>query len=319
MGEAFEQTEEEASVMPAPSPAGEKPSFEAIIPVINGLRYGAKIQIPCLVDTIKESPDAAKLPLKRIVSNEKKTLAELETNGYTIVKNVLNDEEINNLLHCTSPSITSNPSKKRRRSGTQIWQGAVKSIDAHISFVAGQESVVAPLTTRSTGRYDLPLPASQPVWNEMYSKLESTGLLSLLRKYVPNGRIATQNVVLAKKGAVRQPIHSDHPRTGYCTALIPLVRQTKEVGGTRIFPGSHKKKMKKSTQKDFKEENGSGEDEELNEFVDCVSPLVEKGDCVLFDGLLMHCGLENNGESDRYFYYAAFCRGHDYNTDATAI
>lgn len=51
-----------------------------------------------------------------------------------------------------------------------------------------------------------------------------------------------------------------------------------------------------------------------------VEPTLNKGDALVFDGLLTHLGMANNSEtSDRYFYYAALAKGHDRNTDVTGF
>lgn len=51
----------------------------------------------------------------------------------------------------------------RSRSGTQSWRGARKTIHAHLSGGkhGASETVRAPLVTRSTRRYDFPLPVSR--------------------------------------------------------------------------------------------------------------------------------------------------------------
>lgn len=52
--------------------------------------------------------------------------------------------------------------------------------------------------------------------------------------------------------------------------------------------------------------------------VDVISPLIEMGDALVFDGLLSHCGMENvSREEDRFIFYAAFSSLHDPNTDVT--
>jgi hypothetical protein len=62
--------------------------------------------------------------------------------------------------------------------------------------------------------------------------------------------------------------------------------------------------------------------------VDCSGDVVSVGDALIFDGLLLHCGLENRYEvtsknpkfyGGRYFYYAAFSRSQDPNVSATGI
>lgn len=247
-----------------------------------------------------------------------KHLDELKEEGYTIVKAVLKKDEVSDFLN-NSKGICSRRFKplieihdnqetpkrsKRKRSGIQQWKGAINSISAHMKHNGQSINIISPLAIRSKGRFDLPLPSNHKLPSTMIKVLEASKVLEILESYVKNGSIATQNVLLSQKGSIRQPIHTDHYKNGYATALIPLITQTSSTGGTRLFPKSHKKK---------------GFDPETAEFIDCVSPMVEKGDCIIFDGQLMHCGMENNSKEDRYFYYSAFCKGHDFNTDATQI
>lgn len=224
--------------------------------------------------------------------------------GFCVIKNVLKNSEVDNLLYSKATEKAKLGQRmKRKRSGLQEWKGAVNSIKAHIKESEDQITILSPLTTRSQGRFDLPLPSSHEIRQTMKQVLIDAKIMLILENYVKKGKIATQNVLLSKIGSVRQPIHSDHHKKGYLTALIPLITQTKKTGGTRLFPQSH-------LSKDF--------DPNTKDYFDCVSPAVKKGDCVIFDGLLMHCGMENKSNKDRYFYYAAFCKGHDYNTDVTA-
>lgn len=236
--------------------------------------------------------------------------------GYTIFKNVLPRGLVELLLKGEEETREkSHPHNMRKRKGNQKWMGAIKSIHAHIHESFGTQTVHAPLTIRAAGRYDMPIP--DQVASPILAELESRGIVDFLKFLCNRGRFRTHDILLSKAGSARQDVHTDsswrrnskhHPTTNYITVLIPLTKQDKIVGGTRVWPGTHR----------LPNSNINDED-----YVDCIHPVLSVGDALLFDGLLSHCGLENSSgildenPRDRYFYYSAFASIHDPNTEVT--
>ena len=238
------------------------------------------------------------------------------TDGYTIIKGVLPSSFVRKVLEGQQEQTTSTKrASTRKRKGNQQWQGAIRTIHAHIKSFGGTETVTCPLTTRAPGRYDLPLPPS--VLEEFLQLLEACGIADLLKFLCPRGKFRTHDILLSKSGSKRQEVHTDswwtgntkrNPSTKYLTVLIPMTVQDKATGGTRVWPGTHR--LRDAFVGD-------------SNYVDCIEPLLKVGDALIFDGLLSHCGMENlsgivdSAPRDRYFYYAAFSSIHDPNTEVT--
>ena len=155
-----------------------------------------------------------------------------------------------------------------------------------------------PIASRTLGRYDMPLPPQ--VAAKTVEVLESKKVMDFIRSICPRGEMRTTNILLSVPGSERQPIHVDSswegkaskdPAPHYITILIPLTEPKVECGGTRLWPRSHKSALFEATH------------ENKASYVDAVSPFVESGDALIFDGLLAHCGLENQSSSDRFFFY----------------
>ena len=184
-------------------------------------------------------------------------IKELKEQGYTIIRSVLTANDVKQILYEKSPRLSGNclnkvkncseqslpekspVRKRRRRSGLQEWLGALETLKAHKISSGGQIEVRAPMTTRGKGRFDFPLSKTNPLSQQMESVLKKRNVNSILEAYVSKGTLATQNIILSEAGASRQRVHTDHHKQDYVTALIPLVKQTKKTGGTRVFPGSH--------------------------------------------------------------------------------
>ena len=127
--------------------------------------------------------------------------------------------------------------------------------------------------------------------------------------------MSTENIMLSASGSSCQPVHTDsswqgkrrkNPAPHYYTVLIPLVNQDKFTGGTRIYPGTHLDSTALTV------DDGG--------LIPGIEDPQMAGDALIFDGLLQHCGTPNVSDSpvvDRYFYYAAVCRGKDPNTEVT--
>ena len=214
----------------------------------------------------------------------------------------------------------------RPRKAGQVWRGARKTLEANVISQGSLQTVTGPLTMRQAGRFDIPIAATAR--DVLGEELESKGLLRFLRAVCPRGKFRTQNVLVSRPGSEQQRVHTDsvwdvshaakNPAPHYLTVLIPLTKPTAETGGTRVWPHSHS---------DFEwpllneAAVGNPPDAQVKkgQFVDIVSPLLDVGDALVFDGLLSHCGMANRSHADRFFYYAAFCTGHDPNTDVTGV
>ena len=173
----------------------------------------------------------------------------------------------------------------RKRSASQVWSGAVATINAHINRVSSRITVKAPLCVRSAGRYDMELnhTVAQPITDSAKSVIEFVQYLLNKR-----GSVKTHNVMLSEPGSARQPIHTDSnwdghrnrdPRPHYFTILIPLTDQDLETGGTRVYPGTHR-----DINLGAKVNGGT---------VEHVENPQKAGDALVFDGLLQHHGTEN--------------------------
>ena len=171
-----------------------------------------------------------------------------------------------------------------------------------------------PLASRTQGRLDFPLPPA--VAEETLAVLESSGVLRFAKMLCPRGSVRTNNIILSQPGSTRQPIHVDsawegrktrNPAPHYLTILVPLTPTRPAMGGTRLWPGSHR-------DADFTPTH-----DDAASWVDATAPLIELGDVLVFDGLLAHCGMENASAAERYFCYVAFSAAHDPNVDVTGV
>ena len=274
---------------------------------------------------IKTRTKAAKLlelevPAKQLIES-----------GYTVLRDVLTAEQIHTLMHKAEDmsSFEQGRRSSRKRSGTQGWYGAVKTLNAHIRSNGSTETVLAPVATRAKGRYDLPLP--HRIASQMSNMLRAGRLWTLLKTMCPRGSLRTQNIMLSKPGSQRQQVHTDsswddlrsefHPSPHYYTILIPLTETDHLTGCTRIWPDTH-----------IEPKTWAYAHDPSSRFIDTYgSSFAKAGDAIVFDGLLLHCGLENRSDSegvgkiaegvspDRYFYYAAFSSIHDPNTEVTGV
>jgi len=273
-------------------------------------------------EAIREVSDEIKLSkwqMNRIVKAPTWLASHVEhylMQGYTIFKNVLTPELVSKLLlgtgEASEPFFDNTGRKLRARDATQCWQGAVQTINAHIKHDGGTETVLSPATTRDTDRYDIPLP--HQVCGPVLDAITENGILKFATHMCKQGKFKTQDIMLSKPGSVEQVAHTDSSwddisctdsRVTYLTILIPLTFQDVDTGGTRIWPRSHH----------------VSEFTDWKKSVDVVEPMLSIGDALVFDGLLVHCGMGNTStsKSDRYFYYAAFSSSHDPNTEVTGV
>ena len=74
----------------------------------------------------------------------------------------------------------------------------------------------------------------------------------------------------------------------YFTVLIPLVQITRENGPTQFIRGTHKKPIVDDSKETF------------------YSPLLSRGDMVIFDGRLLHRGSANQTQEERVIAYLTF-------------
>lgn len=220
-----------------------------------------------------------------------------KSEGYCIIRNVFPKDFIDSYLLYYK----SNEPLRRARSALQIWQGAIPRLE-----LGTQNNVLTgDITSRGTRRFDLTLPADiQTTIKQLFNDNEITALVSSI---VKNGRYQAMNIIQSVPGAPAQNMHTDSdwekdpPKPGtrsYVTILIPLSHQTFEMGGTRIWPGTHLK------QTAIDESKG---------YIDFYAPLVARGDAIIFDGHLAHLGLANQSKENRYIFYASFAYKPDGN------
>jgi hypothetical protein len=236
----------------------------------------------------------------------------------------------------------------RERTARQIWKGARNTIEAHVDRKSGgRVTVLAPACERSHGRYDFPIPSEVIKSLSLVEKLDARPLALVRhmfsgrssttkkkkhndnvdekeqppkkkRKTSKRGRIKTHNVMVSKPGSVLQPVHTDsdwgkranqNPRPHYYTILIALSNHNASTGGTKLYPGSHRDKSIEP-------------DESKSTHLD-----LNPGDALVFDGLLLHCGMPNlsgtpghGDEQDRFLYYTAISTDRiDANTQVTGV
>eukprot|EP00512_Aurantiochytrium_limacinum_P002224 CAMPEP_0171496704 /NCGR_PEP_ID=MMETSP0958-20121227/6854_1 /TAXON_ID=87120 /ORGANISM="Aurantiochytrium limacinum, Strain ATCCMYA-1381" /LENGTH=842 /DNA_ID=CAMNT_0012030845 /DNA_START=294 /DNA_END=2822 /DNA_ORIENTATION=- len=241
-------------------------------------------------------------------SNVKEFLEE----GYTVFPSVLQEKDLELMLNGPPEEGLEARNRHmfmRQRKGNQQWMGAIRTIKACIkNFGLAGETVLSPLVTREPGRYDMPLPREACFTVE--KQLKESGLNDFIKFLCKGAKLRTQDIMLSAPGSVDQRVHTDsswsgrkdeNPRTHYVTILIPLTTQTKDTGGTRVWPRSHRH----SAPPDW------------DSFIDMVEPILKRGDALIFDGLLSHFGQRNISKENRFFYYAAFANCHDPNTDVT--
>lgn len=265
----------------------------------------------------------------------------LLTVGFCRVQNVFNRSMVDTLLKGGGLEEKQSVVRRvlRERTARQTWKGAKDTIEAHIDQKSnGRVTVLAPACERSHGRYDFPLPEEVIKSLSIVEKLEARPLALVRhmlssrsrkrnnceeppvkkRKPSKRGRIKTQNVMLSKPGSILQPVHTDsdwgkrakqNPRPHYYTILIALSPHNKHTGGTKLYPGSHR---------DVSIEPDESKATHLD---------LNPGDALVFDGLLLHCGMPNlsgttghGEERDRFLYYTAISTDRvDANTQVTGV
>lgn len=285
-------------------------------------------------DLLKNSPEWAREHVKNLL-----------TVGFSRVPNVFDRFTVDALLKGNNNEAEKPVARRRvlrERTARQTWKGAKDTIEAHVDRKSnGRVTVLAPACERSHGRYDFPLPEEVIKSLSIVEKLEARPL-ALVRHMLSSrstrkkdnneepppvkkrktskkrGRIKTHNVMLSKPGSILQPVHTDsdwekrakqNPRPHYYTILIALSAHNEHTGGTKLYPGSHR---------DFLTEPDESKATHLD---------LNPGDALVFDGLLLHCGMPNlsgrfghGEEQDRFLYYTAISTDRvDANTEVTGI
>lgn len=127
--------------------------------------------------------------------------------GFTIIKNVFPPDFVRELLNGEpDESSCSLLSTKRARNSVQVWQGVKKQVYTYLKHGRG------PLVSRSAGRFDLALP-KEPL-DGIKKQIEKRGVERFLKLLIPNGKYQATDILLARPGAVRQPVHVDSNWSG---------------------------------------------------------------------------------------------------------
>lgn len=246
----------------------------------------------------------------------------LLVDGYTCMRGVFTAEMIRGILHDNQTKNDNQDVHRRvlrQRSAKQIWKGAIRSINAHVKNCAGSVTVTAPVVERSHGRFDFPL-SSNEVKNlgSNHALSSPEGPVALVRYMCPRLKTTTHNVMVSRPGSYLQPVHTDsswdrrrrsNPRPHYYTILVALTRHDEHTGGTRLYPGTHRC------------------EDAVTDTIEPVSLVLNAGDALVFDGLLLHCGMPNlsgspghGAPTERYMYYTAMSTNRvDENTRVTGL
>lgn len=118
----------------------------------------------------------------------------------------------------------------------------------------------------------------RPVLNALWTKASKNEATSSLS-------IAAAGFLMNQPGSKSQSWHRDGPDEGYIDVFVPLVDLTEELGPTQLLPGTH-------DMKDVDSLNGIHEDE-----LPSVTPLLQRGEILLFDYRTLHKGLGNTSDN----------------------
>jgi hypothetical protein len=193
--------------------------------------------------------------------------------NYCIMNSVFSDVNIDYLLNHTPMQ---DPSK-RAKWDSSVFHGAIPTFNNDIK----SDAIVY-----RNDRLDWHISETQYNTN-IKSFLDNSGVTALLEKLVRRGSYRTMNIMYVPPGSKEQEPHMDQEEGDYATVLIPLIRQTHQTGGTRVFIG--------------------------NGYIDFVEPLLMRGDALIFSGKLKHLGMANKSGVDRYIFYASFSNKKDKN------
>ncbi|GFH61905.1 hypothetical protein CTEN210_18381 [Chaetoceros tenuissimus] len=107
------------------------------------------------------------------------------------------------------------------------------------------------------------------------------------------GRATSAGFLMNQKGSTSQKFHRDGPDAGYINAFVPFVNLSPSLGPTCILPKTH-------MEQDVKYDE-----------CDAITPLLEKGQILLFDYRTLHKGLGNSHEDgmSRTLAYVVYTKG----------
>merc|ERR1712048_967032 len=104
-------------------------------------------------------------------------------------------------------------------------------------------------------------------------------------------------VVVSEPGAAQQPVHFDAPERYLFTAFVALQDITPEMGPTIFLPGTHVDVAHRQFA------------EQPSKFMEAVEPtfaLLDAGDAVVYDSMILHCGGANKSNKTRALMYITF-------------
>jgi ectoine hydroxylase-related dioxygenase (phytanoyl-CoA dioxygenase family) len=106
--------------------------------------------------------------------------------------------------------------------------------------------------------------------------------------------VAAAGFLVNEPGSSSQSFHRDGPDSGMLDVFVPLIDLQSNLGATAIKPGTH---IDTNIKSDYEE---------------TITPLLRKGECLIFDYRLLHKGQGNQScQTTRTLAYAVYTKGGD--------
>lgn len=204
----------------------------------------------------------------------------------------------------------------------------LQELDAHISAVERASQAAKPTAEHASGsllppalepeqRSDVLLALDAPVTNALCAALVGHGLQALLETCLGADALLWElSAMRSRPGARAQPFHPDVKwQRDEPSALVVWIAThdvTLEMGPTLLVPGTHTKRAHDafdaaqggSLPPDFVAAAAVGADGP-------EAPLLQRGDALVMDSRVLHCGLANRSECERTLFYFTFRRNGD--------
>lgn len=212
----------------------------------------------------------------------------------------------------------------------------IDELDAHISeieHVAYCQSISGDLSSEHVSgcllppaleperRSDVLLALDAPVTTAMFTALVSGGVQPLLTRCLgPDALLWELSAMRVRPGAKPQPIHPDtkwqQEEPSALVVWIAMRDVTLDMGPTLLLPGTHTKPAHEA----FHAAQGGSlpPDFAAAAAVGCEGPevpLLKRGDALLMDSRLLHCGLGNRSDRERTLFYFTFRRNGDADSE----
>ena len=122
--------------------------------------------------------------------------------------------------------------------------------------------------------------------------------------------------MISRPGATSQPFHPDiiwqHPEPSALVVWIALCDVSREMGPILLLPRTHTR-MAHAVFQHTRDPRAAAD------AVGCAEgagPLLRRGDALVMDSRVLHCGLANCSDRDRTLFYCTFRRAADRSSDA---